>query len=143
MDVIWSAYKHEFPAGGLDYTSNFESLADMYHSYRSVIDHWDTVLPGRITHVRYEDLVNDMPGIARAIINATGLEWDESVLDFHKKKHAVNTLSTTQVRQGIYKHSMEAWKKYEKQLQPLVKLVGTQTKWELKTTLLNYQPSSY
>lgn len=54
-------------------------------------DHWDKELPGRVTHVRYEDMVNDMPGVARKIIDAASLEWDESVLDFHKKKHAVNT----------------------------------------------------
>lgn len=138
MDVLWSAYKHEFPAGGLDYTSEFESLANMYHSYREIIKHWDAALPGRITHVRYEDLVHDMPGMARAIIGATGLPWDDTVLEFHKKKQAVNTLSTTQVRQGIYKHSLEAWKKYETQLQPLGKLVGKEVKWDLKTTLPNY-----
>ncbi len=140
MDVLWSAYKHEFPAGGLDYTSEFESLASMYHMYREIIRHWDQALPGRVTHVRYEDMVHDMPGIAKAIIEATGLPWDESVLSFHKKKHAVNTLSTTQVRQGVYKHGLEAWKKYETQLQPLVKLVGVEAKWDLKTSLPTYIP---
>jgi tetratricopeptide (TPR) repeat protein len=140
MDVLWSAYKHEFPSGGLDYTSDFYSLANMYHQYREVISHWDTVLPGRVTHVRYEDLVNDTPGMARAIINATKLPWDESVLAFHKKKHAVNTLSTTQVRKGIYNHSLESWKKYEAQLQPLKNLVGQEATWSLKTTLSSYSP---
>lgn len=140
MDVLWSAYKHEFPAGGLDYTSEFESLASMYHLYREVIKHWDQALPGRVTHVRYEDMVHDMPGVAKAIIEATGLPWDESVLSFHKMKHAVNTLSTTQVRKGVYKDGLEAWKKYETQLQPLVKLVGVEAKWDLKTSLPTYIP---
>lgn len=31
MDTIFSAYKHEFPAGPLDYTSSFDSLAELYH----------------------------------------------------------------------------------------------------------------
>jgi len=134
MDVIWSAYKHEFPPGGLDYTSEFKSLANMYHAYREVIRHWDDVLPGRITHVRYEDLVNDMPGVARGVITATGLEWNDSVLDFHKKKQAVNTLSTTQVRKGIYRSGMNAWKKYETQLEPLAKLIGDEVQWNLKSS---------
>jgi hypothetical protein len=135
MDTIFSAYKHEFPPGTLDYTSAFESLAELYHAYRDLIEHWDKELPGRITHIRYEDLVNDMPNTARRIIQATELEWDEGVLDFHKKKHAVNTLSTTQVRKGIYKDSLQAWRKYEKHLQPLVKLIGARTSWDLETTL--------
>ena len=75
-------------------------------------DHWDKALPGRVTHIRYEDLVNDMPEVAKKIIAATGLEWDDSVLDFHKKKHAVNTLSTTQVRKGVYKDSIQSWRRY-------------------------------
>jgi tetratricopeptide (TPR) repeat protein len=40
MDTIFSAYKHDFPSGGLDYTSEFEGLAQLYHSYRDVMDHW-------------------------------------------------------------------------------------------------------
>jgi len=68
MDTIFSAYKHEFPPGTLDYTSDFEALAELYHAYRDLMEHWDKVLPGRVTHVRYQDMVHDMPGIARAII---------------------------------------------------------------------------
>jgi tetratricopeptide (TPR) repeat protein len=140
MDTIFSAFKHEFPPGTLDYTSEFSGLAQLYHGYRDMMEHWDKVLPGRVTHVRYEDMVNDMPGMAKAIIRATGLPWDESVLDFHKKKHAVNTLSTTQVRKGVYKHSLQAWKRYEEPLQPLVKLIGDRVNWDLKTTLPQYVP---
>ena len=139
MDTIFSAYKHEFPPGPLDYTSEFSSLAELYHAYRDLMEHWDRELPGRVTHVRYEDLVHDMPGVARKIIEATGLEWDDSVLDFHKKKQAVNTLSTTQVRKGIYKDSLQAWRRYEDHLNPLVNLVGERTAFNLKTTLKGYQ----
>eukprot|EP00957_Ditylum_brightwellii_P120450 9190242-Ditylum_brightwellii.AAC.1 len=88
MDTIFSAYKHEFPPGTLDYTSDFPSLAQLYQNYRDIMKHWDEVLPGRVTHVRYEDLVRDMPNVARSVINATGLQWDDGVLEFHKKKQA-------------------------------------------------------
>ncbi|CAB9512435.1 Inherit from NOG: sulfotransferase [Seminavis robusta] len=138
MDTIFSAYKHEFPPGTLDYTSDFSSLAELYHSYRDLMDHWDKELPGRVTHVRYEDLVHDMPGMAKSIIQATGLEWHDDVLSFHKKKHAVNTLSTTQVRKGIYKHSLQSWRKYEEQLQPLVDLIGDRVDPNRETTLPGY-----
>ena len=50
MDTLFSAYKHEFPSGTLDYTSDFVGLAELYNSYRDLIEHWDTVLPGRVTH---------------------------------------------------------------------------------------------
>ena len=143
MDTIFSAYKHEFPQGTLDYTSDFPSLAELYHGYRDLMDHWDKELPGRVTHVRYEDMVHDMPGVAKKIIEATGLEWDDSILNFHKKKHAVNTLSTTQVRKGVYKDSLQAWRRYESHLGPLLKLVGERTDYDIKTSLPGYKrPSS-
>lgn len=140
MDTIFSAYKHEFPPGGLDYTSSFESLAQLYHSYRELMIHWDQTLPGRVTHIRYEDMVHDMPNVAKKVIEATGLEWDESVLDFHKKKQAVNTLSTTQVRRGVYKDSLQSWRRYEHHLKPLVELVGNEVSYDLKTSLPGYTP---
>ena len=104
------------------------------------MDHWDKELPGRVTHVRYEDMVHDMPGVAKKIIEATGLEWDDSILNFHKKKHAVNTLSTTQVRKGVYKDSLQAWRRYESHLGPLLKLIGERTKYDIKTSLPGYKP---
>lgn len=139
MDTVFSAYKHEFPPGSLDYTSDFEGLVELYVAYREVMKHWEEVLPGRITHIRYEDMVRDMPVVARAIIGATGLPWDEGVLDFHRKKHAVNTLSTTQVRKGLYKDSLKSWMRYEEHLQPLVGMLGKFAVYDQKTTVRGYE----
>ncbi|KAL9190319.1 hypothetical protein ACHAXT_007530 [Thalassiosira profunda] len=138
MDSVFSAFKHDFPPGGLDYTSEFRGLARLYHNYRDIMEHWDKVLPGRVTHVRYEDMVTDLPNVAPKIIEAVGVPWDPTVLDFHKKKHAVNTLSTTQVRKGMYSHHFKGWKRYEEFLQPLLDLVGSRVEYNLKTTLPGY-----
>jgi tetratricopeptide (TPR) repeat protein len=139
MDSVFSAYKHEFPPGTLDYTSDYIGLSELYHTYRDIMDHWDDVLPGRITHIRYEDMVKDFEGTARAIIKAADLPWDDSVLQFHKKKHAVNTLSSTQVRKGVYTDSLKSWMRYEEQLQPLVKLIGDRVEFDFKTSLPGYE----
>lgn len=102
------------------------------------MEHWDAVLPGRVTHVRYEDMVENLPAVSKALIDATGLAWEEDILDFHKKKQAVNTLSTTQVRKGLYKDHFKAWQRYEKQLQPLVKLLGDKVDHTARTTIPGY-----
>jgi len=138
MDTLLSAYKHDFPPGGLDYTSEFEGLAQLYRSYRDIMVHWDEVLPGRVTHVRYEDMVTDLPNVAPAIIRAAGVVWDPTVLDFHRKKQAVNTLSTTQVRKGVYSHHLGGWRRYEEYLGPLVDLVGSRAGYDLRTSLPGY-----
>ena len=111
----------------------------MYVSYREIMEYWDQVLPDRVTHVLYEDMIHDMPNVARAVIKATGMPWDDGVLEFHKKKHAVNTLSTTQVHKGVYTHSQNAWKRYEKELEPLVHLIGDRAKHGFSTSLKGYK----
>lgn len=93
------------------------------------MEHWDNVLPGRVMTIRYEEMVEDLPRVAKGVIDATGLEWHDEVLDFHKKKQAVNTLSTTQVRKGIYKDSLQSWRRYEEHLHPLVKLIGDRVRY--------------
>jgi len=85
----------------IDNTSNFSSVSSIYRTFRRQMDYWDAVLPaGRVFKVRYEETVDDLEGVARTIIEATGLKWDESVLDFYKKKQHINTFSSTQ---GMYK----------------------------------------
>ena len=138
MDTIFSAYKHDFPPGKLDYTSDFTSLTHMYKSYRVLMDHWEKVLPGRVIHVKYEDMVNNMPRVAQSIIAATDLSWEPDVLEFHKKKQAVNTLSTTQVRKAVYKDSIKSWKRYEDYLVPLVKSMGSLVRINFSTSLKGY-----
>lgn len=82
-----------------------------------------------------------MPNVAPKIIEAAGVPWDPTVLDFHKKKHAVNTLSTTQVRKGVYSHHLKGWKRYETFLGELIGLVGERVNYDLKTTLPGYVKS--
>jgi hypothetical protein len=60
-------------------------------------------------------------------------------LEFHKKKHAVNTLSSTQVRRGVYKDSLKAWMRYKDHLGPLLELIGDRVDFDMKTTLPTYR----
>jgi len=111
--------------------------------YREIMTHWDEVLPGRIVHINYEDLVRDTATLTKAIIGSTGLDWHDEILDFHKKKQAVNTLSTTQVRKGIYSDSLQSWRKYEQHLQPLVGLIGKHVVYPLETTVPGYSSEKH
>jgi hypothetical protein len=152
MDSVFSSYKHDFnvidtqPDGStknLDNMCEFDSLATVYKAYRESMTLWEKVLPpGRIFHIRYEEMVDDLEGVAKAVIKAAGLDWHDSVLDFHKKKQAVNTFSSTQVRKGIYSSAIEAWKKYESQLQPLKDLLGPYATYDI-TTSFDYRSPLY
>lgn len=90
-------------------------------------------------HIRYEEMVHDLEGVAKAVIRAAGLPWHDEILDFHKKKHATNTYSTTQVKERVYTSSINSWKRYEKQLKPLVERLGKNAHLDLTTRLPGYK----
>jgi hypothetical protein len=107
------------------YTYDLGELGRYYQHYRSVMAHWHSVLPpGRILDVHYEDLVDDLEGVARRIVAQCGLPWDDRCLDFHRTKRMVNTPSATQVRKPIYRSSVGRWRDYEPFLSPLLAELG-------------------
>ncbi len=64
--------------------------------------HWDAVLPGRVLRVQHEDLVNDLEGNVRRLLDYCGLEFEPACVEFHKTERSVRTASSEQVRQPIY-----------------------------------------
>jgi hypothetical protein len=83
------------------------------------------VLPaGAFLDVQYEDIVANQETQARRIIDFCGLDWNDACIDFHKNKRSIRTASVTQVRQPIYKSSVERWRNYEKFLGPLLDALG-------------------
>ena len=67
----------------------------------------------------YEELVADLEGQSRRIIEFLELDWDPACLKFHTNRRVVRTPSLVQVRQPIYADSVEIWRKYEPYLAPL------------------------
>lgn len=104
-----------------DATYDLAEMGKHYMNYIRIMDHWRRVLPAdSFIEVQYEDIVADMEGEAKRLIGALGLKWDPACLSFHKNKRKIRTASVTQVRQPIYKSSVERWRHYEKHLNPLL-----------------------
>jgi hypothetical protein len=83
--------------------------------------HWRSALPeGFMIEVRYEDLVGDLEGQTRRMLAHIGLDWDPRCLAFHTTERTVQTASAAQVRQPIYRTSIERWRPYEARLGPLL-----------------------
>jgi hypothetical protein len=83
------------------------------------MSHWENVLPIPILHVDYEQTVDDLETTARTLLDWCGLDWVPACLTFHEAKRVVRTASVTQVRQPIYRKSVERWRNYEAELGPL------------------------
>jgi len=118
LDNCISAFFHCFTA----FRSSFEltELGQWYRDYQRLMTHWRNVFPGEIFTVQYEELVVDQERVSKRLIDYLGLEWDEKCMDFHNNERNVMTPSNIQVRQPMYKNSMNRWKLYEKHLQPLI-----------------------
>jgi hypothetical protein len=124
IDTCISCFSKLFSAEQ-NHTYDLGELGRYYKRYQHLMQHWHRVLPrGRILDVRYEDVVADLEGQARRIVEYCGLPWDERCLSFHETDRPVRTASATQVRQPIYKNSIGRWRVYEEFLQPLFSGLG-------------------
>jgi hypothetical protein len=101
------------------YTQDLTSLGQYYTDFRRQVDHWKKIIPNPTMDVSYEATVADTEGMARAVIDFLGLEWDPACLEFQKNTARVKTLSVAQVRQPIYQSSVKRWRRYEALLGPL------------------------
>lgn len=115
-----SIFKSHFRGEGHLYGYDLAELADFHNLYTDMMAHWREVLPGVVHEVRYEDFVADQESQSRALIAHLGLPWDDAVLSFHQNQRQVRTASAAQVRQPMYKGSVELWKRYGDKLQPLL-----------------------
>jgi tetratricopeptide (TPR) repeat protein len=119
IDTCLSCYFQRFSTA-MRFTMDLADLADYYKIHQRLMSHWRGVLPPRtLLEVQYEDLVADLEGWTRKILEFIGLEWDARCLSFHETKRSVSTASVWQVRQKLYTGSVQRWRHYEKHLGPL------------------------
>jgi hypothetical protein len=53
------------------------------------------------------------------LLDRLGLDFEQACLDFHLNKTPSATASAAQVREKAHTRSVNKWKKFERQLQPL------------------------
>jgi tetratricopeptide (TPR) repeat protein len=111
-------------ASGQEFTYSIEDIARYYRTYLELMRHWDAVLPGRVLRVQHEDLVDDLEGNVRRLLEYCGLEFDRACVEFHKTERSVRTASSEQVRQPIYREGLDQWRHYEPWLEALREALG-------------------
>jgi tetratricopeptide (TPR) repeat protein len=120
VDTCVSCFSKLFSAEQ-NHTYELAELGRYHHRYQALMAHWHRVLPqGRILDVRYEDVVADLEGQARRILDHCGLAWDPRCLEFHRTQRPVRTASAAQVRKPIYQGAIGRWRVYEPDLGPLL-----------------------
>ena len=120
VDTCVSCYSKLF-ATGLDFSYDLAELGRFYRCYSELMTHWRSVLPpGTILDVSYEEVVDDLEGQARRLIDYCGLPWDGRCIGFHRTSRPVKTASAVQVRKPLFRSSLQRWRKYEADIAPLL-----------------------
>lgn len=124
VDTCLSCFSTLF-AEGQGFTYDLMELGRYYRAYDGLTRHWHTVLPPEtILEVCYEDLVDDLEGQTRRLLEFCGLPWDDACLRFYETQRPVRTASVTQVRRPIYRSSVGKWRPPDALLQPLYDALG-------------------
>jgi len=123
MAACFSGFTQLF-ARGQAFTYGMENIGRYYRDYVDLMDHWDSVLPGKVLRIQYEEVVADTETHVRRMLDHCGLDFEDNCLQFHQTKRAVRTASSEQVRQPIYKAAVDHWRNFESHLDELKSALG-------------------
>ncbi len=124
VDTCLSCYSKLFTREQL-FAYDLTELGLFYRSYERLMDHWRAVLPAdRFIEVMYEDVVSDLETESRRLVAFCGLAWDRACLDFHRTGRIIRTASVNQARQPLHADSVGRWRRYARQLVPLIETLG-------------------
>jgi len=123
LDCCFSMFKQLF-AQGQEFSYGLAEAGSYYKSYVKLMDHWDKVLPNEILRVNNEDVIEDLEGQVKRMLDFLELPFEEECISFYETDRSVRTASSEQVRQPINKKGMGRWKPYAKNLKPFLESIG-------------------
>lgn len=120
----FSNFKQLFGTTNQEFSYDLDHIARHYRSYLDLMNHWDTVLPGRVLRVPYEDVVEDLDASIRRLLHHCRLPFEPACLAFHQTRRSVRTPSSEQVRQPLGREGLAQWQNYSPWLTPLQSALG-------------------
>ena len=125
LDCCFSAFKQLF-AEGQEFSYSLADVGQYYRDYIKLMAHWDEVLPGFVLRVNNEDVIDDLEGQVRRMLDFCGLTFEQTCLDFHNTQRNVRTPSSEQVRKPVNSAGVGQWRKYDTYLEPLKLSLGNE-----------------
>jgi hypothetical protein len=104
-------------------SAGYLTIEGTFMEYASLMGVWQAMaprMPNPHLEIRYEDLVEDLEGVARKVLTFLGIEWDERVLRFdeHARQKLVRSPTYADVTKPVFKGAVGRWRKYQKHLEP-------------------------
>ena len=120
-DVVVSCFLQALPLTPI--SSAYLSLEGTVKQYASAMGFWLDMRPrlgDQWLEVRYEELIDDLPRVARSTLDFLGVEFDENVLKFHEhaRTKRVQSPSHAEVLKPVYRTAVGRWRNYQKYLEP-------------------------
>ena len=112
MDCCFANY-FRYYGTSVNHSFSQAGMARYYADYLAAMRHFDEVLPGRVHRLIHDDLVDDLEGEVRRLLDYIGVPFEENCLRFFETKRAVHTPSSEQVRQPINRKGFGRWRNYE------------------------------
>jgi tetratricopeptide (TPR) repeat protein len=122
LDVVLSAYSHHLTHG---YFCAFalETIAQHYALVMDLVHHYRAQMALRYLPVRYEDMVGDMSGSVRRMLDFVGESFDQRCVNFQHNRRLPHTPSYAQVKQNLYDRSRFRYRHYRKHLEPVIPIL--------------------
>jgi len=124
MDTCYAVFKTLFQRA-YPFSYDLEDLGKYFVAYQRLMDHWYRLFPESMCTISYETLVEDSENESRRLIEYCGLDWEHQLSRFYESEAPSTTASASQVRQPVYRSSVEKWRNYERELQPLAETLQT------------------
>lgn len=115
MDSCFAMFKQSY----FRYAYTLDDVGRYYVAYSRLMDHWRSLLGDRLIEVTYETLVSNQEQETRNLLDRLGLAFESACLEFEKNTAASSTASAVQVREKMHSRSVNRWRHFESQLQPL------------------------
>lgn len=109
---------------GINFAYDLNHIGRFYRDYVRLMSHFDQVAPGLVHRVIHENLVENLEGEVRRLLDHLGLPFEAACLRFHETDRAVHTPSSEQVRQPVNRRGFDTWRNYEPWLAPLMEALA-------------------
>jgi tetratricopeptide (TPR) repeat protein len=122
LDVVLSVYSHHLTHGYFCAYA-LETIARHYVLVMDLVHHYRAQLAMRYLPVRYEDMVDDVEGNLRRILDFIGEPFDERCVNFQENRRVPHTPSYAQVTEKVYDRSRFRYRHYLKHLEPVIPIL--------------------
>jgi tetratricopeptide (TPR) repeat protein len=122
LDVMVSAISNHFTHGYFC-ASSLETAALHYVRVMDLVSHYRNEMALRYLPLRYDLMVQQQEATVRSVLDFIGVPFDANCLRFHENRRYARTASYAQVTEPLYDRSLNRYKHYRKQLEPVIPIL--------------------